>query len=113
MEDESKPLKIFKNKERLDILYEKGRLKNELNKLLLNKKLEKEREDELIGCTFKPFLYKKSSKSIRTNEKSPEGDFYERLSNWQNKLDMKNRRNYELSEKKDFSYKPNVNKFFC
>ena len=60
-----------------------------MNKLLLKKKLEKEEEEELIGCTFKPFLYKNFRKTIRTNEKSPEGDFYERLANWQNKLEQK------------------------
>jgi hypothetical protein len=82
-------MRNIRNFERLEKLYEKGKIKNEMNKLLLNKKLEIKEKEELNECTFKPFLYKNFHKSIRTNEKSPEGDFYERLSNWQNKLDLK------------------------
>lgn len=89
MENKQTPLKNLKNQERLNLLYEKGRIKNELNKLLFIKKQEKEKENELQGCTFKPFFYKKGQKGTRTYEKSPQGDFYERLSKWQNKLDMK------------------------
>lgn len=85
----NKTFKKFKNNERLDDLYEKGRIKNAMNKLLLNKKIQKEYDEELIGCTFKPLLHKQNLKSIRINEKSQEGDFYERLSNWQNKLELK------------------------
>lgn len=60
-----------------------------MNKLLFNKQIEIKEKEEMNECTFKPSLYKNFHKSIRTNEKSPEGDFYERLSNWQNKLDLK------------------------
>lgn len=85
-----KNLRKLKNLERLNILYEKGRIKNEMNKLLLQKKIEKEKKEELDGCTFQPHFFTKNRKSFRrNNEKSPEGDFYERLSNWQNKLEMK------------------------
>ena len=73
--------------ERCYLLYEKGKIKNEVNKLIIQKNFELKEKQMLSKCTFKPRT--NSVKFLKTNIKeSQRGTLYERTEFWKkNKLD--------------------------
>ena len=75
-------------RERLHLLYEKGKIKNEVNRLLSEKNEQTKLQEELSKCTFYPQVNKKRNNNDK-NKNNLEGNFYERLTNWQNKIDKK------------------------
>ena len=73
--------KIEKAKQRCNLLYEKGKIKNEVNKLINQKNSELREQKELSECTFKPRTnssFKKSSVGKEFDEKG----IYDRAINW-------------------------------
>ncbi len=75
-------------KQRLEILYEQGKIKKEVNRLLAEKTEEIRMQEEMSKCTFYPQTNKRSSFSDK-NKNFVEGNFYERMSSWQNKINKK------------------------
>lgn len=75
-------------RQRLEVLYEKGKVKNEVNRLLALKTEEMRVQEEMSKCTFQPRTNRRSSVSDK-NKNFVEGNFYERLASWQNKINKK------------------------
>lgn len=74
--------------ERCNLLYEKGRIKNEVNKLIIQKNFELKEKQMLSKCTFKPRT--NSVKFIKTGLKDSNrgSDVYQRNEYWmKNKLE--------------------------
>jgi len=74
--------------ERLNLLYEEGKIKNEVNRLLAEKIEHLKEKRELSKCTFFPETNRKTHLAYRFNNQV-EGNFYERLENWQNKVNRR------------------------
>jgi hypothetical protein len=76
--------------ERCLLLYEKGKIKNEVNKLLYEKNYDRKAQDELSRCTFKPFVLppknKLSTQNIQetkmTKSNKRASSIYNRNINW-------------------------------
>jgi len=67
--------------DRCNLLYEKGKIKNEVNKLIIQKNYELKEKQLLSKCTFKPRV--NSIKSITTNLKDTKrNSVYERNQYW-------------------------------
>jgi len=73
---------------RFELLYEKGKIKNEVNRLMAHKTEEMRMKEELSKCTFYPQTNKNTTFGDK-NKNSVEGNFYERLASWQNKIKKK------------------------
>lgn len=73
---------------RLELLYEKGKIKNEVNRLLAQKTEEIRVQEELSKCTFYPQTNKRITFGVK-KKNYVEGNFYERLASWQNKINKK------------------------
>ena len=78
--------------ERCHLLYEKGKIKNEVQKLMFVKNNDFKEKKELSECTFKPrtnsanlLLIKKDFSKIEENEKN----MYDRSLNWKKKTSDK------------------------
>jgi len=76
------------NLQRLQNLYEKGKIKNEVNRLLAQKTEDMRIQEEMSKCTFYPRTNKRSSVDDKYKNYI-EGNFYERLTSWQNKINKK------------------------
>jgi len=76
----------LETKDRIELLYEKGRIKNEVNRLLLLKTEELRMQKELSNCTFHPQTNKRRNINTKNHE---EGNFFERLASWNNKINKK------------------------
>lgn len=77
-------------RERLEVLYEQGKMKNEVNRLLAIKNEEIKEQNELSQCTFYPATNREKKFNIGDTKKNHlDGNFYERLANWQNKIEQK------------------------
>lgn len=80
--------KLFSNepKERLRLLYEKGKIKNKFKKIQAEKNEELRIQEETKECTFRPKI---NQKRDIDNKNNLEPNFYERLENWKKKLTKK------------------------
>jgi len=105
---------ISKAKERCIMLYEKGKIKNELNKMIFQKNYEVRAYKELEECTFQPrtnsteFLKKRESitEYLRHNEDT----FYQKNLYWKNlKNENLERARHTKIRKEGFSFKPSIN----
>jgi hypothetical protein len=67
-----------KRVDRCHFLYEKGKMKSELNKINLQKKIEEKEEKIVSECTFQP----RTSSAGRPLEKISGKEFYDRTVNW-------------------------------
>ena len=93
--------------ERCHLLYEKGKIKNEVNKLVFVKNNEIKEKKELSECTFKPRT-NSAKKLIIKDEKIEEKDkkMFERASNWMKKTSDKYNDIYlELTERRLYPMK--------
>ena len=84
IEEENKILETQKKQnanERCHLLYEKGKIKNEVNKLIFQKNSELKEQQELSLCTFKPKLNMKDRKFDNPLGRA-EIDTYERNKTW-------------------------------
>lgn len=75
-------------------LYENGKIKNEVSKLLAQKNEEIKKQNELRECTFFPktnFSERNFGDKNINNQmlKKLESNFYERIINWQQKKEKK------------------------
>jgi len=75
-------------------LYENGKIKNEINRLLVQKNEELKRQIELRECTFFPktnFSDKFTGDNNINNQmlKKLDSNFYERILSWQQKVEKK------------------------
>ncbi len=69
--------------ERCCILYEKGKIKNEVNRLMYKKNCDLKEEQELSRCTFKPKLNRNLKKNLESLKiKTREDDTYHRNITW-------------------------------
>jgi hypothetical protein len=70
--------------ERCLMLYEKGKIKNEVNKIMFMKNEELKKVKELVSCTFKPKLNKKILQGDLDNHKMKlrEDQIYKRNVTW-------------------------------
>ena len=57
-----------------------------MNKILDLKNKEDKLVEELSQCTFYPKLNKQKLTKEKSNSNVKDGNFYDRLANWQNKL---------------------------
>ena len=97
--------------ERCFILYEKGKIKNEVNRIMYHKNEELKLQNELKDCTWRPKLLK-VSKKLEDNIKVLIKDtkIYNRSIQW------KFKNNHKISRSKsdihrdasDYTYKPSV-----
>jgi hypothetical protein len=67
-----------KRVDRCHTLYEKGKMKSELNKINMQKKIEEKEEKMVSECTFQP----RTSSAGRQVEKISGKEFYDRTVNW-------------------------------
>ncbi len=108
-----KELEVKKKKsmERCYILYEKGKIKNEVNRIMYHKNEEMKVQNELKDCTWKPKFFK-ISKQLEDNVKVIIKDtkIYNRTIQW------KFKNNHKISRSKsdmrrdssDYSFRPIV-----
>ena len=110
----SNPISIIdvKKEKRTDLLYEKGKIKQDNIKLEYEKKLHQRAQDEMKECTFKPQLTRPSNtKSNCTNYLENEKSLYDRNVYWRNKANDKISKDINKKAKKaddEFSFKPQV-----
>jgi hypothetical protein len=72
-----------KKYDRCHALYEKGKMKNELNKIIFQKNIEAKEEKLVAQCTFKPRTNSAASKPAqKVNPKEIGSQMYERLTGW-------------------------------
>ena len=68
--------------ERCCLLYEKGKIKNEVNKLIIQKNFELKDKQLLSKCTFKPRINSVKTLSARKDSNKFAYNVYERNDNW-------------------------------
>lgn len=69
---------IEKRVDRCHVLYEKGKMKNELYKIIQQKKIEEKEEKIVSECTFKP----RTNSAGRPVDRVSGKEFYDRTVNW-------------------------------
>jgi hypothetical protein len=98
--------------ERSFMLYEKGKIKNEIHRIMYHKNEELKIQNELKECTWKPTLTKLNGK-MEENLKLILKDtkIYNRAIKWQSKTSQKINRSKSDMHKEllDYTFKPNVN----
>jgi hypothetical protein len=101
--------------ERCYLLYEKGKIKNEINRIMYQKNEELKVQNELEQCTWKPHL-NKLNKKMEENLKliTKDTKIYNRSMNWKfkNKERISKSKSIRQRDDLDNPYKPNVNKGF-
>jgi hypothetical protein len=101
-----------KSMERCFILYERGKIKNEVNRIMYHKNEELKIQGELQNCTWKPQL-NKVSKKLEDNIKllTKDTKIYNRAMTWKFKNNQKISRSKSViqSEMLEYTYKPIVN----
>ena len=100
--------------ERSFLLYEKGKIKNEVNRIMYHKNEELKKQNELKDCTWKPLLTKikgKMEENIKIFLKDTK--IYNRAVQWKVKTSQKINRSKSDYHKEalDQTFKPNVNNF--
>jgi len=98
--------------ERCFILYERGKIKNEVNRIMYHKNEELKIQSELKKCTWKPHL-NKLSKKLEENLKvlTKDTKIYNRAMTWKFKNNQKISRSKSVvqSELLEYTYRPMVN----
>lgn len=104
-------LKKKKSMERCYLLYEKGKIKNEVNRIMYHKNEELKVQNELKECTWKPKLNamnKKMEENLKIMTKDTK--IYNRGIKWKIKNNQKINRNKSDMQREilENTYKPNV-----
>jgi hypothetical protein len=91
-------------------MYEYGKIKNEINKIMYHKNEEMKIQSELSACTWKPKINKQISKGgenhrIYYNNSSK---IHDRIINWKHKKEQKIGRSRSIV-KDDCTFKPAIN----
>lgn len=126
-EEEVVPVKKEKEEkkvtERFEILYEKGKIKNELIKMMHEKNNEIKAQQELSECTFKPRLNipkkSKNGSAVKKSVKEQRGSIYTRNVYWNQQKTEKyikkylifritKEKNFLNRQNDDYTFKPQV-----
>lgn len=106
--------------ERCMILYEKAKIKNEVNKIMFLKNYEIKEQKELEECTFKPKInldimedpYYNVQK-FETDDHNPNKSLYDRSMNWKVRKTIKRNQlnaKKEIENEDELKFSPQINK---
>ena len=95
--------------ERCLLMYEDGKIKNEINKIMYHKNEEIKAQSELSVCTWKPKINKKINKGGENQRLYYNNTkIHDRFINWKEKKQHKMGRSRSIA-KDEFTYKPAIN----